>query len=61
MFRGNWGCLLVVLGLATRFTAHAQIDPIQRRLIEVGYNQPIEGHGPIAAYGFFYYNQPGFY
>ena len=26
----------------------------------MGFNQPIEGRGPIAAYGFFYYNQPNF-
>jgi len=26
----------------------------------MGYNQPVEGRGPIAAYGFYYYNKPGF-
>jgi hypothetical protein len=42
-------------------TAHGQIDPEKRRLLQIGYNQPLEGRGPMAAYGFFYYNQPHFY
>jgi hypothetical protein len=37
-----------------------QIDPEKRRLIQLGYNQPLEGQGPIAGYGFFYYNKPQF-
>jgi hypothetical protein len=40
---------------------HAQIDPERRRLLQVGYNQPLEGRGPIAGYGFYYYNQPNFH
>ena len=40
--------------------AHAQIDPERRRLLQTGYNQPLEGRGPIAAYGFYYYNEPNF-
>ena len=43
------------------YVAHAQIDPVERRLIQLGYNQALEGHGPLAAYGFFYWNQPDFY
>src|SRR5262245_25323190 len=39
----------------------AQLDPETRRLIQIGYNQPLEGKAPIAGYGFFYYNQPDFY
>ena len=38
----------------------AQLDPEKRRLIQAGYNQPIEGSAPIAAYGFYYYNRPEF-
>jgi hypothetical protein len=38
----------------------AQIDPERRDLIHLGYNQPIEGRGPLAVYGFYYRNQPGF-
>ncbi len=61
MFRGNWGWLWVALGLVIHFNAEAQIDPEKRRLIQVGYNAPIQGHAPLAAYGFFYLNQPEFY
>lgn len=37
-----------------------QLDPEKRRSIQLGYNQPLEGRAPIAAYGFFYYNNPHF-
>lgn len=53
-----WG--LAVLSVSLAGTLVAQLDPEPRRLIQAGYNQPFEGRGPIAAYGFFYYNQPGF-
>ena len=39
---------------------HAQIDPDPRMLIQAGYNQPLEGRGPIAAYAYLYWNQPNF-
>ncbi|MGV3774456.1 MAG: hypothetical protein ACO1QB_16265, partial [Verrucomicrobiales bacterium] len=53
----------LVFGLALLFGAEVrgQIDPEKRRLLQLGYNQALEGRGPIAAYGFFYYNQPQFY
>ena len=38
----------------------AQIDPEKRQLIHLGYNQPIQGRGPLAAYGFYYRNDPNF-
>jgi hypothetical protein len=38
----------------------AQIDPIDRRLFQIGYAQPLREHGPLAAYAFYYHNQPGF-
>lgn len=40
--------------------ARAQIDPEPRKLVQFGYNQSIEGRGPVAAYAFFYWNTPGF-
>lgn len=61
MLPGKWGWLLVVLVTMAQSRAYAQIDPEQRRLIQVGYNQPIQGRAPIAAYGFYYHNQPQFY
>lgn len=41
-------------------TAFGQIDPEKRQLFQLGYNQPIEGKGPISGYAFYYHNQPGF-
>jgi hypothetical protein len=38
----------------------AQIDPIKRDLLQVGYNASFEGHSPLAAYAFYYHNQPAF-
>lgn len=55
----GWVCAAVCLGVTTG-TAFGQLDPEKRRLIQLGYNQPLEGSAPIAAYGFFYYNRPGF-
>ena len=40
--------------------ASAQIDPVKRDLIQFGYNQAFEGHAPLAAYAFYYHNQPDF-
>ena len=50
----------LVLAAKSDATAFGQLDPEKRRLIQLGYNQPLEGSAPIAAYGFFYYNRPGF-
>ena len=38
----------------------AQIDPARRDLIQLGYSGSFEGHAPIAAYAFYYHNQPAF-
>lgn len=40
--------------------AGAQIDPVKRDLIQFGYNQPVEGKAPLAAYAYYYHNQPDF-
>lgn len=62
MRRGNPIQLLVLgLALGTPLLVSAQLDPEYRRLVQLGYNQPLEGKGPIAGYGFFYYNQPHFH
>ncbi|MEN9576302.1 MAG: hypothetical protein RL514_4157 [Verrucomicrobiota bacterium] len=36
----------------------AQVDPEKRRLIQFGYNQSLQGLGPVAGYAFYYLNQP---
>src|SRR3984885_838198 len=54
------GDVLPWLILFAPFFASAQIDPVQRDLVQFGYNQAFEGHAPLAAYAFFYHNQPDF-
>ena len=51
----------IILGsLSLPFSAFAQIDPVKRDLLQVGYNASFEGHAPLAAYAYFYHNQPNF-
>jgi hypothetical protein len=38
----------------------SQIDPDHRQLLQAGYNQPIEGKGPISGYAYYHLNEPGF-
>ena len=33
--------------------ARAQIDPVKRELLQLGYNAAIEGHSPFSGYAFF--------
>lgn len=40
--------------------AYAQIDPMSRELIQLGYNASFEGHAPFAGYAFYYRNEPHF-
>ena len=48
------------LALLAPVFAFAQIDPVQRDLVQFGYNQSFQGRAPLAAYAFFYHNQPDF-
>lgn len=57
---GGYVLRLLVLVLAGATPVRAQLDPVRRQLAQVGYNQPLEGRGPIAAYGFYYRNEPAF-
>ncbi|HKQ37089.1 MAG TPA: hypothetical protein VJ063_03360 [Verrucomicrobiae bacterium] len=50
--------ILAVAGWAC--SAHGQIDPAKRELIQLGYNQPIQGKGPLSGYAFYYLNLPEF-
>jgi hypothetical protein len=52
----GWWWLALVLPLV----ASAQIDPVKRDLIQLGYDQPLEGVSPLGAYAFYYHNDPGF-
>jgi len=48
-------CCLSPLGL------QAQIDPVERELIQFGYNIAMQGHAPLAGYAFYYLNKPNFF
>ncbi|MDB6129441.1 MAG: hypothetical protein JWM04_548 [Verrucomicrobiales bacterium] len=52
--------VFAALVLGWQAVCQAQIDPEKRQLIQFGFNQPLEGHGPLAAYAFYYRNDPGF-
>jgi hypothetical protein len=51
---------LVLLLPIIPLVASAQIDPVKRDLIQLGYNAPLQGRAPLSAYAFFYHNAPGF-
>lgn len=52
----GWRWLILFLPVV----ASAQLDPVQRDLIQFGYNQPLEGRAPLAGYAFYYHNDPEF-
>lgn len=52
--------MVVATALGWTLGAGAQIDPTHRELVQLGYNQPLEGRGPLAAYAFYYMNRPEF-
>jgi hypothetical protein len=52
--------LVAAIGLVAASCAFAQIDPVRRDLVEFGYDQPLHGHFPLAAYLFYYVNRPQF-
>lgn len=56
----HWLLVLLLPGIFSPSLAFGQIDPVKRELIQLGYNQALEGHQPISGYAFFYYNQPSF-
>lgn len=54
------GQRLLLLSLFIAVPAIAQVDPAKRDLVQFGYNQAFEGRAPLAAYAYFYHNQPDF-
>ena len=56
----SWRWCYFLLGCLGPLTAFAQIDPIQRNLFQFGYNVAMQGHAPLAAYAYYYRNQPNF-
>ena len=53
--------LLWLILLLAPVVASAQLDPVPRDLVQFGYNGAFEGHQPLAAYAFYYHNDPDFY
>ena len=58
--RWLWVFLLALPGVVCPFSAHSQIDTVKRELFQFGYNAALEGHSPLSAYAFYYWNQPEF-
>ena len=56
----QWVLVLFLGACLHPFCALAQIDPVKRDLIQLGYNAAFEGHAPLSLYAFYYRNQPGF-
>ena len=57
----RWLLLSVLLaGSCDPLRTFAQVDPVPRKLVQVGYNAAFEGHAPLSAYAFCYWNQPDF-
>lgn len=52
--------LLQGLALLAPIAAFSQLDPVERDLFQLGYNQPTEGKAPIAGYAFYYHNDTNF-
>lgn len=50
------GCLLA----GSTVAGFSQIDPMHRNLLQLGFDLPLENHGPQAAYLYYYYNNPEF-
>ena len=48
----------MLCGVALLPAARAQVDPEKRQLFHLGYNQSLQGVGPVAAYAFYYLNLP---
>src|SRR5262249_7016073 len=40
--------------------AFGQIDPVNRELVQIGYNIAMQGHPPQSGYAFYYKNKPDF-
>src|SRR5207249_11865356 len=59
-WRPQWSWFVFLICLGAAGSARAQIDPEKRRLFQFGYNQPLQGRGPLSGYAFYYFNEPGF-
>ncbi len=56
--RGSVHALVLLLALFLAPSVWAQVDPIHRSLLHVGYDQPVNGRGPRGVYAYYYFNEP---
>lgn len=56
----SWRWCWFFLGCLGPLNAFSQIDPVQRNLLQVGYNMAMQGHPPLSGYAYYYRNQPDF-
>jgi hypothetical protein len=52
--------LACIVACLANVAAFAQIDPVKRDLIQIGYNVALKGHAPQSGYAFYYHNDPEF-
>jgi hypothetical protein len=52
--------LMAVTVVLTALDAFGQVDPDKRELVQVGFSQAVQGASPVAAYGYYYLNEPNF-
>jgi hypothetical protein len=57
----NRGRLFALALLWMTRTALGQVDPDFRELLQSGFNQSFQGAAPVAAYGYYYLNEPNFH
>jgi hypothetical protein len=57
-FRGR--LLALAISMLTG-AALGQVDPELRELLQAGFTQSVHGASPVAAYGYYYLNEPDFF
>jgi hypothetical protein len=55
------GLFLALAVVLAALNASGQVDPDKRELVQFGFSQAVEGASPVAAYGYYYLNEPNFY
>jgi hypothetical protein len=55
------GLLLAMTVSCLASAALGQVDPQLRELAQFGFTQALQGASPVAAYGYYYLNEPNFY
>ncbi len=61
IMRKHCGLLLALTVLSMAGDAPGQVDPALRELVQAGFTQSVSGASPVAAYGYYYLNEPNFF